>query len=113
MHYIKHTKEKNMELHLKSKRWKDDQMQVYKSKNGYRWRVISFNNLIVGASSESYKNLQDCFRNLIRAGYIITEVIVSTGKQKGVWQLVDYNNITDVVTLERTSEIATLRRKKK
>lgn len=48
----------------------DDQWQFYKDKAGlWRWRRLSANRRIVGASTEGYADGMDCKANAIRNGY--------------------------------------------
>jgi uncharacterized protein YegP (UPF0339 family) len=48
----------------------DDTWQFYKDKAGeWRWRRMSSNGRIVGASTEGYKDGKECKANAIRNGY--------------------------------------------
>jgi len=47
-----------------------DKWEFYKdSKEEWRWRRIASNGKIVGASTEGYKNKQNCINNAKRNGY--------------------------------------------
>lgn len=46
-----------------------DKWEIYKDNAGeWRWRRTASNGNIVGASTEGYKNKQDCIDNAIRHG---------------------------------------------
>jgi uncharacterized protein YegP (UPF0339 family) len=48
----------------------NDKWEFYKdSQNEWRWRRVASNGRIVGASTEGYKNKQDCIDNARRNGY--------------------------------------------
>lgn len=48
----------------------NDKWEFYKDgSNEWRWRRIAPNGNIVGASTEGYKNKQDCIANAKRNGY--------------------------------------------
>ena len=47
-----------------------DKWEFYKDNKGeWRWRRVAPNGNIVGASTEGYKNKQDCIDNARRNGY--------------------------------------------
>ena len=47
-----------------------DKWEFYKDHQGeWRWRRTASNGRIVGASTEGYKNKQDCIDNAKRNGY--------------------------------------------
>jgi uncharacterized protein YegP (UPF0339 family) len=44
-----------------------DKTEIYKDEKGeWRWRIIAANGVVVGASSEGYKNRSDCIENAER-----------------------------------------------
>ena len=48
----------------------DDKWEIYKDKQDeWRWRRTAANGKIVGASTEGYKNRQDCEANAVRNGH--------------------------------------------
>lgn len=105
-----------MKLKLNSALWSKDKIQIYKSKDNFRWRVYAVNNKIIGASSEGYKNFQDCLRNLIRNSPLMQQVgefSVLQGNYKGVWRVLSYDRETDFTELEQTSKVPILRTTKK
>jgi uncharacterized protein YegP (UPF0339 family) len=49
----------------------NDKWEIYQDRNlQWRWRRISPNGNIVGASAESYVNRIDCVKNAQRNGYL-------------------------------------------
>lgn len=47
-----------------------DKWEFYKDRKGeHRWRVISVNGRVVGASTEGYANKQAAEKNAMRFGY--------------------------------------------
>ena len=49
----------------------EDKWEFYKDRSSeWRWRRTASNGRIVGASTEGYKNKQDCIDNAIRNGYV-------------------------------------------
>jgi uncharacterized protein YegP (UPF0339 family) len=48
----------------------NDKWQIYKdNKDEFRWKRTAPNGVIVGASTESYKNKADCISNATRNGF--------------------------------------------
>lgn len=48
----------------------NEKWEFYKdSAGGWRWRRIASNGKIIGASSQGYKNHQDCVDNARKYGY--------------------------------------------
>lgn len=47
----------------------DDKWEFYQAPDGWRWRRISSNGRIVGASTQGYSNKSDCIDNARRNGY--------------------------------------------
>ena len=49
----------------------NDKWEFYKDPSEeWRWRRTASNGRIVGASTQGYKNKQDCVDNAIRNGYV-------------------------------------------
>ena len=49
----------------------NDKWEFYKDPSEeWRWRRTASNGRIVGASTQGYKNKQDCIDNAIRNGYV-------------------------------------------
>ncbi len=48
----------------------NDRWEIYQDTQGmWRWRRIAPNGKVVGASTEGYRNRQDCVENARRHGY--------------------------------------------